>query len=124
MVDYAPLGKKFLPSIVILKIKRDANGKPVRFKARLGVLGNLQGLIGDYSELYAPVACIELIRVLLAVAEALGWNVQLVDVKSAFVHATLPASDEIYVQLPHLKCIPSIYGKILGLYKSLYGLRQ
>ena len=124
VIDYVPVGTRVLPAAVILKVKRDANGRPVRFKARLVVRGNLQSDPVDYTELYAPVACIELVRVLLSVAVSLGWDIELVDVKGAFLHALLPKGDVIYVRLPKLECLGSLSGQIVKLKKSLYGLRQ
>lgn len=106
-------GKKALHPMVILEIKRDTNSKPVRFKAKLIVLGNLQWLTGEYAELYAPVARTELIRVPLAVAEILGLDVELAIVKDLIEHATLLSSYEIYVQLPFLECSPSISALIV-----------
>ena len=79
-----PQGARILPSEIILKIKRDPMGKPARFKARLVARGKFQADPIDYTELYAPVACIEMVRILLSVAVAKSWSIDQLDVKGAF----------------------------------------
>ena len=119
-----PPGAKAIPSGIVLKLKRDADGKPCRFKARLVARGNLQDDMFDFGELYAPVACIEVVRILLAVAYAKGWEVHHVDIKGAFLYARLKETRPTYIRLPKLKFIPHANGLIVRLHKSLYGLRQ
>lgn len=117
-------GVRPLPTGVILRPKRDAAGRPARFKARLVARGNLQEDAVDYPELYSPVACIELVRTMLAIARAKGWEVDHVDVKGAFLHATFPKEDRTWVRLPTVEGVPSVSSHIVQLNKSLYGLRQ
>ena len=124
VVTKVPRGARILSSAIILKRKRDAAGIVVRFKARLVAHGNQQSDPVDYLELYAPVACIELVRVLLSVAVANDWVIVQVDIKGAFLHADLPEDEEIYVRLPKLACLGSLSGQIVKLRRSLYGLRQ
>lgn len=61
---------------------------------------------------------------ILAIAVANGWRIDQVDVKGAFLHASLPPEDKIYMHLPTLEFMPSISGRIVKLLKSLYGLRH
>ena len=119
-----PPGAKILPSGIILKLKRDENGQPKRFKARLVARGNLQDSFTYDIELYAPVACIESVRTLLAVAIAKGWVTHHLDIKGAFLYASLADTDEIYVRLPVIPGTSERSGKVVKLLKSLYGLRQ
>lgn len=69
----------------MLPLKRDEREIPSWFKARAVARGNFQDDAADYLELYAPVACIELVRITLAVADALGWETEHVDIKGAFL---------------------------------------
>lgn len=119
-----PPGTRVLPSGIILRLKRDSAGLPARFKGRVVVRGNLQAESDDYLEHYAPVACIELVRTVFAVAAALGWTIQLVDVKGAFLHASLPKEERIFIKLPNVKGVETASGQVVELVKSLYGLRQ
>lgn len=61
------LGTRIIPSGIILKLKRDSVGHPALFKARMVARGNLQENYVDYLQLYASVACIELVRLVLAI---------------------------------------------------------
>ena len=118
-----PPHAKILPSHIILKLKRDENGRPKRFKARLVAGGNHQKLV-LYIELYAPVACIDAVRILLAVAVSKGWVTLHLDIKGAFLYARLKDEEEIWVRLPAIPGSSDRSSKVVKLRKSLYGLRQ
>ena len=118
-----PISAKILPSMVILKLKRDENGKPARFKGRVVALGNHQTGFDVLSDLYAPVICIELVRTLLIVAQAKGWSTRHIDFKGAFLNAKLEKGSNIWVRLPSIPGT-SFNGQLVKLRKSLYGLRQ
>ena len=77
-----PPTTRILPSGVILRLKRDEEGHPKRFKAHLVARGNFQDNSVDYTELYAPVACVETIRFLLSIAASNQWSAHHVDVKA------------------------------------------
>ena len=55
-----------------------------------------QGL--DYNETFAPVARMDSIRPVLAIAASKRWEVHHMDVKSAFLHGDL--EEEIYMKQP------------------------
>ena len=93
-------------------------------KIRLVARGNEQSDDFEYVKLYAPVACIEAVRILLAVAAAMDWCADHLDIKGAFLYALLPPSEEIWVKLPTVPGVPSASGGLVKLRKSLYGLRQ
>lgn len=119
-----PPRSKVLPSGFVLLLKRDAEGRPKRFKARLVARGNFQADPDNYAELYAPVADIELVRTLMAVAVAQDWCCDHMDIKGAFLCATLPEKDIVYIRLPSIPGIASVNGQVVLLRRSLYGLRQ
>jgi hypothetical protein len=52
----------------------------------------------DFEEVFAPVARIETVRLLLALAAHNKWEVHHMDVKSAFFNGDL--NEEVYVQQP------------------------
>lgn len=101
---------------------RDAKDDTTWYKARLVAYGNFQLKFEGYFKLYAPVACIELIRLVLAIATVHGFTVNQLGVKGAFFHTVLPANERILVMLPKIDGIPSANGRIVRLKKSFYGL--
>jgi hypothetical protein len=52
----------------------------------------------DYDEVYAPVARLESVRLLLALVAHGGWPVHHMDVKTAFLNDEL--DEEVYVTQP------------------------
>ena len=61
----------------------------MKYKARLVAKGYAQKQGVDYDEVYAPVARIETVRILLALAANGDWEVHHMDVKSAFLNGDL-----------------------------------
>lgn len=121
-----PIAKgRVLPSGVILKLKRDEKGLPARFKARLVARGNLQDVgQSSYTNRYAPVACFDLVRILLALSAGFKWARCHVDVKGAFLYAQLPEKHDIWMRLPKIDGISEADGSVVKLIKSIYGLRE
>jgi hypothetical protein len=76
----------------------------------------------DFDDAFTPVARMESVRLLLALATQEGWCVHHMDVKSAFLNDDL--KEEVYVHQPPGFAIPDMEGKVLRLCKALYGLRQ
>ena len=52
----------------------------------------------DYTEVFALVARMDTIRLVLALAPQKGWSLFQLDVKSAFLHGQL--KEEVYVEQP------------------------
>lgn len=76
----------------------------------------------DFTEVYAPVARMDTIRVILALAAQRGWIVYQLDVKSAFLHGEL--IEEVYVEQPLGYEKKGEEDKVYKLHKALYGLKQ
>lgn len=104
------------------KVKHDESIAVVKYKVRLVAKGKgyvqKQGI--DFEEVFAPVARMEIVRVLLAVAAHHGWPVHNMDVKSTFLNGEL--TEEVYVTQPPRFTAEEEEGKVLKLHKSLYGL--
>ena len=75
-----------------------------------------------YDEVFAPVARLETVRLILAMAANGGWEVHHMDVKSAFLNGDL--LEEVYVHQPPGFEEPNSAGMVLKLNKALYGLKQ
>ena len=70
-------------------MKCDANGKLVKHKARLVAKGYMQREGVDFDEVFASVARMESVRLMLALAAEKGWQVHHMGVKSAFLNGEL-----------------------------------
>ncbi|GJR14404.1 ribonuclease H-like domain, reverse transcriptase, RNA-dependent DNA polymerase [Tanacetum coccineum] len=95
-----PKGHKAIGLKWVFKTKRDANGNIIKHKARLVAKGYIQEHGIDFEEVFAPVARMETIRLLLAIAANNKWEVHHLDVKSAFLHGDL--KEEVYVTQPEI----------------------
>jgi hypothetical protein len=76
----------------------------------------------DFEEVFAPVARMESVRLLLALAAQEGWAVHHMDVKLAFLNGEL--QEEVFVKQLEGFVIEGHEHKVLRLAKALYGLRQ
>ncbi|WVZ75265.1 hypothetical protein U9M48_023337 [Paspalum notatum var. saurae] len=71
----------------VFKVKRDPAGNILKHKAR-----------NDYDEVFAPIARMESLKVLVALASQGGWELHHMDVKSAFLNGNL--SKQVFVHQP------------------------
>nr|GFB02378.1 hypothetical protein [Tanacetum cinerariifolium] len=102
--------------------KRDSRGIVCRNKARLVAQGHRQEEEIDYTDVFAPVARIEAIRLFLVFASFMGFMVYQMDVKSAFLYRKI--AEEVYVTQPRGFEDPDHPKKVYKVVKALYGLHQ
>ncbi|KAG7579312.1 Reverse transcriptase RNA-dependent DNA polymerase [Arabidopsis thaliana x Arabidopsis arenosa] len=74
------------------------------------------------SMMFAPMARIETIRFIIALAASNGWEIHHLDVKTAFLHGEL--KEEVYVSQTEGFVVLGSENKVYKLNKALYGLRQ
>jgi hypothetical protein len=117
-----PTGRRAIGLKWVFKVNKNQLGEVVRHKARLVVKGYAQQQGIDFEEVFAPVARLESIRLLLALAAEEGWQVHHMDVKIAFMNGDL--QKEVFVQQPPRFIQPGQEHKVLELHKALYGLHQ
>jgi hypothetical protein len=106
----------------IYKMKKNAKGEVQRYKARLVAKGYKKREGIDYGEVFAPVAQLETIRLMISLAAQHRWKIYQLDVKSAFFNGFL--QEEIYVEQPFGYVEAENKGKVYKLKKALYGLKQ
>ncbi|OAE32162.1 hypothetical protein AXG93_2912s1520 [Marchantia polymorpha subsp. ruderalis] len=71
------------------KFKKYASEAVIRHKARLVAKGYVQRVDIDFEEAFAPVARLDSVRALLAVAAHEAWAMHQVDIKLAFLKGEL-----------------------------------
>ncbi|KAK1437640.1 hypothetical protein QVD17_03434 [Tagetes erecta] len=119
---HLPPGKNLVGVKWLFKTKPGVDGQGVRHKARLVAKGYSQQHGIDYQETFAPVARFETIRIILAVAAQMGWEIHQLDVKSAFLNGDL--TEDIYVSQPEGFVVKEKEDMVYKLNKALYGLKQ
>ena len=107
-----PKSKSIIGTRWVYRNKFDGDGIVVRNKARLVAKGYSQEEGIDYDETYAPVACLEAIRIFLAFVAHSNFKVYQMDVKSAFPNGKV--EEEVYLEQPLALKIQSL----LTLYTS------
>ncbi|CAH9099460.1 unnamed protein product [Cuscuta europaea] len=118
---HLPPGKRALGCRWVYKVKHGSDGTVERLKAHLVIFGNRQVVGLDYTETFAPVSKMVIVRVFLAIAAIKHWELHQMDVHNAFLHDDL--HEEVYMTIPPgYKTNDS--GLVCRLHKSLYGLKQ
>ncbi|CAM8878671.1 unnamed protein product [Rhodiola kirilowii] len=117
-----PSGVNIIGTKWIFKNKTDESGNITRNKARLVAQGYTQIKGIDFDETFAPVARLEAIHLLLAVACYLKFKLFQMDVKSAFLNGLL--CEEVYVAQPKGFEDPHYPDYVYKLKKAMYGLKQ
>eukprot|EP00253_Pinus_taeda_P007234 PITA_07234 len=84
-----PVGRKPIGSKWVFKKKTNAEGKVVKYKARLGAKGYSQVPGIDFGDNFSPVAKVASIRLILSVAAAFDFELEQMDVKTTFLHKDL-----------------------------------
>jgi stage V sporulation protein SpoVS len=82
----------------MFKLKRGANEQITRYKTRLVARGFTQEKGVDYHETFAPTVRVISIRTVLALVAYNDWEVEHLDVVTAFLEADI--EEEIYMRQP------------------------
>ena len=117
-----PKGVNVIGTKWIFKNKSDEHGTVIRNKSRLVAQGYTQVEEIDFDETFAPVARLESIRILLAIASHLNFKLYQMDVKSTFLNGML--QEEVYVEQPKGFVDPYRPDDVYKLKRVLYGLKQ
>jgi hypothetical protein len=119
---HLPANKKPIAVKWIYKLKFHPDGSISKYKARLVAKGFLQKPGIDFTEIFAPVARIETVRLVVAIANHFDWEIAQLDVKSAFLNGKL--EEEVYIEQPQGFVAKGKEDCVLKLDKALYGLKQ
>lgn len=82
----------------VFKVKKDHASNIIKHKAGLVAKGYSQRQGVDFDEVFASVACMDTVRLLIALTAHGGWQAHHMDVESDFLNVEL--AEEVYVQQP------------------------
>jgi len=117
-----PVGAKRIGVKWVYKTKNNEHGKIDKYKVRLVAKGYSQKHGVNYTEVFAPVARMDTVRMIIALAAHKNWRIFQLDVKSAFLHGQL--SEDVYVEHPRGYEKENSEHLVYKLHKALYGLKQ
>ncbi|NBU34777.1 hypothetical protein EBS40_09225, partial [bacterium] len=115
-----PAGKKAVDGKWVYRIKRGQDGQITRYKSRYVCRGFTQEKGTDYTETFSSVVKWPTIRLVMAMAATKGWEAHVVDIKTAFLRASL--DEEVYLKQP--EGMDDGTGRVYRLIKAMYGLKQ
>ena len=114
-----PEGRTAIGCRWVFKIKEDG-----RYKAPLVAKGYVQAPGIDFNETFAPVAKFTTLRTLLALSAENDWELEGMDVKTAFLYSELAESIDMEIPeglRPEGEYSPRL---VCRLAKTIYGLKQ
>eukprot|EP00253_Pinus_taeda_P028118 PITA_28118 len=122
--DLIELPKNKTPIVCkwMFKPKMNADGSIEKLKTRLVAKGYSQQEGIDFDDTFAPVAKLNTIRMLIALATKCNWKLHQLDVKSAFLNGDL--KEEIYLVQREGFVKQGQEHLVCRLKKALYGLKQ
>ncbi|MBW0480158.1 hypothetical protein O181_019873 [Austropuccinia psidii MF-1] len=112
---------KLVGTTWVFRIKTNHQNEPVEYKARLCAQGFSQTQGSDYDKTFAPTGRLNSLRTLVAFACKNNLCFHQIDVKSAFLNASL--SEVVYLAIPQ-GINADQRQKCLRLNKAIYGLKQ
>ena len=114
--EIKPIGHKW-----VFKKKTDMEGNVITYKARLVAKGYCQRQEIYNDKTFSPVAMLNSIRILLAIATHYNYEIWKMDVKITFLNGNL--TEDVYMTQP--EGFTSKDGnKVYKLQRSIYGLKQ
>ncbi|GAA5918472.1 hypothetical protein JCM5296_002729, partial [Sporobolomyces johnsonii] len=118
-----PDGRRAISAKWVLVVKRDAEGRVIKYKARLVARGDQQVEGVDFDSTHSSTVRLATVRLLLALlAQHRHWQLLQFDVSNAYLHGKLDR--DIYLRQPPGFVDPAFPNHVRRLRKALYGLRQ
>ena len=106
----------------MVRVKRGPDGEVQSYRVRIVAGGHKQIEGVNYTETFLAAAKMPTVQVILANAAHQDWEIEHVDVKSAYLNA--PLNEEIYMRALRGVLKWGQEGKVLKLLKGLHGLKQ
>ena len=115
-IQALPPDTHVIGSMMNLTVKRsEITGAIDKYKGRLVALGNQQRQ-DQFDDVRSPTARSSTSKLLISIQAKLGSKSRVIDVKGAYLKASINEERNIYIRLPN--------GRIAKLNKYLYGLKQ
>ena len=119
-------GKSFITTAIpcseVLKIKRGPDGEIKSYRVRILAGGHRQIEGINYMETFSSAAKMPTVHAILANAAEQNWEIEHVNIKSAYLN--MPLKETGFMHPPRGVLKPSQEGKVLRLLKGLYELKQ
>ena len=112
-----PKGRKAIKGRWVFALKSDG-----RRKSQFVTKGFTQVFRIDYKNIFSPVVRFETLRLLLSLAALHDWEIEALDVKTAFLFGEL--DEEICMEQPEGFVVKGKEKKVCRLGKAIYGLKQ
>jgi Reverse transcriptase (RNA-dependent DNA polymerase) len=117
-----PQGHMAIPYNKVVRVKQGPDEEVQGYRVRIVAGGHKQVEGVNYFETFSAAAKMLTVHAVLANAAHQNWEIEHVDVKSAYLNALL--KEEIYMKAPRGVLKLGQEGKVLRLLKGLYGLKQ
>lgn len=121
LVD-SPQNRKVISGQWVFKLKKDREGKILKYRARWVVHGNKQQEGLDYVNTFATVVKPVSYKALFGIGVKRGLTIRHMDVVTAFLYGFL--DEAIYIIQPNLFKVKGSQDLVCHLRKALYGLKQ
>ena len=111
-----------IPCSEVLQEKRNADDVVESRRVRIVAGGHRQTYGVNYTETFSSAVKMPSVRVILALAAQMDWEIHQIDIKSAYLNA--PLKEEVYMHPPRGVLKAGQEGKVCRLRKAMYGLKQ
>ena len=120
----APVGSNIIGSKWVFRAKKDAACNVIHYKARLVAQGFSQVPGVNYFDMFALVAKLAAIHLVLMMAATDDMEMHQIDIKGAYLNGELTNREVIYMLQPPGYHAPNSPHLVCCLQKTLYGLKQ
>ena len=117
-----PPSQSAIPCSEVIRVKCGPDGEVQSYRVRIVAGGHRQVEGINYNKTFSAAAKMPTVWVVLGNAAQQDWEIEHVDIKSAYLN--VPLKKEIYMRAPRGILKPGQEGKVLRLLKGLYGLKQ
>ncbi|THG92444.1 hypothetical protein EW026_g8467, partial [Hermanssonia centrifuga] len=107
---YPPTNANLISARFVYNLKGDEHGNPTRYRARLVAQGykQVEGLDYNFDDIFAPVARLESVRAMCAIAAIKDDELVQTDIKSTFLYGRMEPGEDVYLVPPKGITLPGL----------------